>query len=311
MHNLFQYSDRPMGPWILIVLFCGYLLLALMLFNVIGLLAVLPFYDYSLESAMNSISGMGDLDEAKIPMLIVQGITSLGAFIFTPLFFIRVYLKAPIQPFFTISSNSPNAILITLITMMSFIVVNTVFIEWNMNMEFPEFLKSFENWARSKEDQLAELTKRLTEFDSLGHFLLGVLVISILAGVGEELVFRGLFQNIFFKALGNPHVAIWLSAFIFGAFHMQFFGILPRMLLGALFGYLYWWSGHLGYAMFAHFANNFFMLIMVYLFHQDLIEYDIESVDTTPQWWIILIFAVMTTLSLLAFYRIFNSRQNE
>lgn len=307
MHNIFDSVERPMSPWILLLLLCGYIFLGLMFFNFIGILATLPFFDYSFQETFNAISGSGDPEKTKIPILIIQGITSLGSFILIPWFFFKVYLKNSVARFFTISSTKPQAILLTLTVMMSFIVVNTIFIEWNMNIEFPSSLKWFEDWARTQEDYLAELTKNLTKFNGIGHFFLGVLVIGVFAGIGEELVFRGLFQNLFNRALGNPHMAIWLSAIIFGAIHMQFYGILPRVLLGALFGYLYYWSGHLGYAMIAHFANNFFMLVMVYLYNQGAIDFDIETTDATPEWWIVLIFAIVTTLLLINFHRLFQA----
>ena len=54
----------------------------------------------------------------------------------------------------------------------------------------------------------------------------------------------------------NAHVAIWVTAIIFSAVHMQFFGFVPRMILGALFGYLAYWSGSLWLPIIAHAFNN-------------------------------------------------------
>ncbi len=307
MQNIFRNMKRPLSPWMLIGLLVGYLLLALFLFNAIGLALVLPLLDNSIENVFQILSNPSGHENGKLAMLLLQGITALGAFVLTPLLFSKVYLNWPARKFMTISARHPLGILYCLLIMSSFMVVNSLFIDWNMNMEFPQWLEGFEKWAREKEDDLAEITRFLTEFDSIGYFLLCMVVIAVLAGIGEELVFRGLFQNLFYKALGNIHVSIWLTAFIFGAFHLQFYGVLPRMMLGALFGYLYYWSGHLGYAMIAHFANNAFMLTMVYLYQQGSIEFNMEATQASPEIWIVLIFVGLTSILLVNFYRLFNS----
>ena len=54
----------------------------------------------------------------------------------------------------------------------------------------------------------------------------------------------------------NSHLGIWITAILFSALHLQFFGFLPRMLLGALFGYLFQWTGNLWLPIVAHFINN-------------------------------------------------------
>ena len=52
------------------------------------------------------------------------------------------------------------------------------------------------------------------------------------------------------------HVAIWVTAFIFSAIHVQFYGFVPRMLMGAMFGYVLAWTGSLWVPIVMHFVNN-------------------------------------------------------
>ena len=80
----------------------------------------------------------------------------------------------------------------------------------------------------------------------------------------EEFIFRGAVQRVIFRLKSNPHVAIWLSAFIFSAIHFQFYGFLPRLLLGAAFGYIYFWTGSIWYAVFAHFLNNAYAVVVAF-----------------------------------------------
>jgi membrane protease YdiL (CAAX protease family) len=86
---------------------------------------------------------------------------------------------------------------------------------------------------------------------------------------------------------------------------MQFFGFVPRMLLGALFGYLYYWSGNLIVPMTAHFINNGLSVIGIYLYQQGKITTDIEDTSAAP-WPIIFICAAITVILLIQFKRFFS-----
>jgi uncharacterized membrane protein (Fun14 family) len=104
------------------------------------------------------------------------------------------------------------------------------------------------------------------------------------------------------RATRNAHVAIWISAFLFSSLHMQFFGFVPRLALGALFGYLYSWSGNLIVPIVAHFINNGFSLLMLYLHQLGKIDIDLESTKAVP--WPAVISGTILTLVLLAYLKI-------
>ena len=99
-----------------------------------------------------------------------------------------------------------------------------------MNIKFPEFMSGFEQWAIQEEERLAKLTAAITDFKSTGELLLGIFVIALLPAIGEELVFRGMIQRELWRGTLNIHLAIWISAAIFSAIHMQFYGFIPRLL---------------------------------------------------------------------------------
>jgi membrane protease YdiL (CAAX protease family) len=147
-----------------------------------------------------------------------------------------------------------------LFTVLILMICSLPLMEWitllNQKMMLPDFLKSLENWMREKEEEAMNMTILLLRIRSFGEFLINIFIIALLPAVAEEFLFRGGIQRSFSRMFHNPHVAIWLSAFIFSAIHVQFFGFFPRMFLGAAFGYIYLWTGSLWYAMFAHFLNN-------------------------------------------------------
>ena len=144
------------------------------------------------------------------------------------------------------------------------------------------------------------LTEFLTEFESPGYFILAIVVIAVIPGVGEELLFRGFLQNILKRIFKNDHIAIWIAAILFSAIHFQFYGFIPRMLLGALFGYLYVWTGNLLIPIIAHFLNNSISLIALYIYQKGLIDIDVESTEALPIAYV-LIFSTLFVVTLMYF----------
>ncbi|MFT6940038.1 MAG: membrane protease YdiL (CAAX protease family) [Cyclobacteriaceae bacterium] len=293
-----------------LIITIGYVFAGLFAFQFVGLAFAIPFYNFDWQLTLQNVATnpLGDTGN-RVPLLILQGVVAGGTFVGVPWLVIRRHLKLEVKEFFTFDKNYEPLLLVFAIVF-TFMGVNSLFIDWNMNIQLPESMRAMEVLMQDMEEQLKLLTEHLIVFDSFGHFLLGLAVIAVLPGIGEELLFRGLFQNIFHKAFGNPHVAIWLAAIIFGVFHFQFYGLVPRILLGALFGYLYYYSGHLGYAMFAHFVNNGSMILVAYLSQLGIINFDMTTMDQSPEIWAVGLFAVLTTLLFVRFYRYFKNQKN-
>jgi membrane protease YdiL (CAAX protease family) len=249
--------------------------------------------------------------EHRVAILLVQGLSSFGGFIIAPLIFYYAMIRGNIlQDFVKLSSNTGIALFVTVLMVFSFMIVNTVFIEWNANLKLPDFALGFERWASELEDQLAELTNFMTEFESTGYFLGSIVIIAVIPGIGEELLFRGFLQNILRKISKNSHVAVWVTAFLFSAIHFQFYGFVPRMLLGALFGYLYLWSGNLLVPIVAHFVNNFVSLLALFVYQKGLTNFDAESTDALPTMYV-LIFAMFFLVLLVYFKSALTGRRTD
>lgn len=125
-------------------------------------------------------------------------------------------------------------------------------------------------FAQDLENQAGLLTEKLLVMTNIWELLFSLLVIAIIPSIGEELMFRGIFQPLFSKIFNNPHVGVWLAAILFSAIHLQFEGFLPRMILGALLGYLFLWTNNLWVAIFGHFVNNGVQLVAVYTTNMDI-----------------------------------------
>ncbi len=299
MSEVTGISERPVFLSIFLVLttiFLGFVVIG----PLIGFFIAMPFYEGNIMDLTTQINNPTSYPELKLPILIIQGTATLVGLILIPWLYLKAIEKKALRDFIYtrfISFWTVGAITLMVI---SFMATNSVFIEWNSNFVFPDFLKEFGAWAREREELAEKLTKFFTTFGSTGEFLLGVVVIAVLPAIGEELAFRGMLQPEFFRLTGNHHASIWITAIIFSAFHMQFFGFVPRMLLGALFGYLYLWSGNLFWPILAHFVNNGFSVLMIYLHQLEIVTMDIDSPEAAP-WPAVVGFTIVAGLLLYYF----------
>ncbi len=215
-------------------------------------------------------------------LMLLQAINHMGTFLLPSLiywYFIerRSWGQFNDRPVSAVAGFSLVALIVV-----AFMPFDGLIIEWNQNLHLPETLAPIEQWMRDQEKKLNGITQYLTTFKSTGQLLIALLVVAVIPAIGEEVLFRGILQRNFSYWTRNAHVGIWLAAALFSAIHVQFLGFFPRMLLGALFGYLYLWSGNLWVPILAHFVNNGFTVFMVYLYQQKVTSMNIESTESVP-----------------------------
>jgi uncharacterized protein len=145
------------------------------------------------------------------------------------------------------------------------------FEEWNQAIHLPSSFSSLESWMRQKENDAAKLTLVFFQDKSTIGLILNLLVMGLIAALSEEFFFRGVLQQMFIKNRVNAHVAIIITAILFSAFHLQFFGFLPRLFLGIVLGYLYHITQNLWVSITAHFFNNAFAIVAAHFFDEDLV----------------------------------------
>ena len=144
-------------------------------------------------------------------------------------------------------------------------------VEMNKAMSLPSWMAGIEQAMRAAEDSAAEVTQEMLNINSVGQLILCVLVVGVMAGLSEEMLFRGaLLRTMQDSRLGN-HAVVWITAVLFSAFHMQFYGFVPRMLLGVWLGYLFVWTGSLWVPIIAHTLNNSTVVLMSYLSNKGVI----------------------------------------
>lgn len=172
-------------------------------------------------------------------------------------------------------------------------------VEWNESLSLPESMKAIETWMRNAEDSARAVTDKILNENNI---ILSILLVGILTGLSEEVFFRGGLQRIFLSRPINAHVAIWVTAFIFSAMHFQFFGFFPRLIIGAFFGYLAYWSGSLWTAVFAHALNNSTVIIATAI--STRYGFNLDTLGTVPpgEFPLLATTSLLLTIALIKYY---------
>jgi uncharacterized protein len=291
------FISKDLHPFWVILLLLAFMTAGYFIASFVYSLIVNWIYGISIFELVEVVENPASHPNGPSAMLMFQGVVQFFSFVIAPLYLLKsfgynldTYLNWKIKPGVVLTVLS--GLLIILI-----MPANSLVIDWNANMELPAFLDEFARWARAKEDELAELTKLIADFRTMPKLLVGILVIAAIPAIGEELVFRGVLQRQLHRWTNNTHVAIWVAAIVFAAIHMQFFGFVPRALFGALFGYLYFWSGRISIPILAHFINNGFTVVLLHLQQTGKIDFDVESTDAMP--WITVLLSLILTVGVL------------
>jgi len=253
------------------------------LWKLLQLIAVFAFVMIAtlLVTVLVATNDMNDMSNVKV----MQLIQSVGLFIIPP--FVMAFLWS--ENAFEFLRLKSNLRWSTVLYVLVFMLVAIPFINllsWlNQQIVLPESLSEIEKMMQSSEAQIAILTEKMLNVDSLDALLFNVFLVAVVPALGEELFFRGTIQRLLSDWKG-AFFAIWMTAFIFSAIHMQFYGFFPRMLLGAFFGYLLLWSGSLWLPIIAHFVNNCVAVIFYYLKFNGIKVVDIETIGTGETLWL-------------------------
>lgn len=263
---------RETTPFTQIIFTLITILMGGIVISIVGFLGCRIFLGISFEDLTLLLTNYSNPDNIGI-LKFFQVLQTIGMFILPP---VILAFSLDNQPYRYLQMDRiPSMVSLGLVA--AVILVSGPLIEWfaliNQQLVLPSWLSSLENWMRNSEDQAGEITKAFLATKSLGGLLGNILVVAVLPAIGEELLFRGILQKMIKSLIGSSHGAIWITAILFSALHLQFFGFLPRMLLGVLFGYLLEWTGSLWLPILAHFINNA-AGVLIYFFTGEGLEPD-------------------------------------
>ena len=222
----------------------------------------------------------------------LQLLQTIGTFLLPPIFCAWLWSDDH-RPFVWLRMNrglSWQTALLAIIIMVCAIPGINLLADMNSRIHLPECLASLEQTLRAQEDAAAALTERFLQADNLATMLFNVGLLALLPAFAEELSFRGTLQQIITngqRPKANSHLAIWLTAFVFSAIHFQFYGFVPRMLMGSMFGYVFVWTGSLWAPILMHFTNNGVAVVSYYLMGDAKMgETWADTVGAGPMWWL-------------------------
>lgn len=244
-------------------------------FMIVGTIIALPFF--GMDGIMDSVSITANTPESIHFLKYFQVIQSIGLFVVPP-FILAFFYHGNIAEYLQIDRSAPGVTYLLAGVSLLFVVP---FINYlgalNSQMSLPDSLSGIENWMRTMEDTAEAMVEKFMAVESISGLMFNIFMIAILPALGEELMFRGVIQRILTTWTKNYHWGIWIAAFLFSAMHMQFYGFLPRMVLGAMFGYLLVWTGTMWVPILAHFVNNTMGVLGYYLINKGVISKDVEE----------------------------------
>ena len=262
-----------------------------------------------------SIPAMGSIALFPQPLSVnelkwVQLIQTAALFLLPPFLMAFLWTKQPLEWLKLKSETRGYGLWAIFLMLIALPAINLVGY-FNQQMSLPAFLEPLEQWMKTAEANAAHLTEQFLSVTTFDGLIINILLMALLPAVAEELTFRGVLQNLFevkdetLKKKGNRvHIAIWCSAILFSAIHMQFYGFLPRMLMGALFGYALVWTGSLWIPILMHFTNNAMAVILYFLAIRSGWDMDkVDTIGTNDTLWLGVVSLVLTIIGIYAFRR--------
>ena len=216
-------------------------------------------------------------------LLILSSVLSFGL----PAAVASIFIGRNKNPFGYIGmTSSPGFVKYLLIILFMLALMPTIefLSSLNASYSFPDSMKSIEEILRMIDEQTMESTQKALAGNGFGFFILNLIAIAITPAICEEMFFRGILQKFFTGIMKNKHIAILLTAFIFSAIHIQFSGLLPRFILGAILGYLFYYSGSLWISIVAHAVNNALVVCLVYFGASEVTEFADLETFADPYW---------------------------
>lgn len=204
--------------------------------------------------------------------------------------------------------NKPNnwtSNLLAVLMMMLFIPVMNCMEAYGEMFRLPAFMHGVEELLRTMEEAARQTLETMLAASNFGGLVINLLVIALGAALSEEVIFRGILLHLFRKHW-SLHVAIWVSAILFSAIHFQIYGFIPRMLMGALFGYLAVWSGSLLLPIVAHFTNNACVVVAEYALGEDT-----DTIFSEPfmgEYWWVMVLTTLAALFVLSYIKRLNTK---
>lgn len=212
-----------------------------------------------------------------------QIVLSIGLFLIPSFILAFLFSRSTFDYLLLNRSARIDRFVVIVFTMLAAVPFINFLAYWNEHIRLPEFLSGMEAYFVKSEQAAKEHTYAFLRAQSAFDFIFNIFMVAMLPAITEELMFRGILQRIFSGMARNAHWGILISAFLFSAVHLQFYGLFPRWALGVMFGYMLLWSGSLWLPIIAHFMNNAIAVTGFYFSGAPNSGKDLTEVGSTPE----------------------------
>lgn len=306
MKAILPFAQMP--PYLRLMFLILLVLASLLMVTFIGAVIGIAFFGFEILDKLGTMDSMTDME--NIGMLkYFQIVSQIGTFILPAILYTLLVSRHRITYLHLEKKPCLFPSIATILIVFTALPAINWLMEINAGLYLPEQLSRLEQWMKQTEEQAAQLTELFLITSSFKALMINFLMIAILPAIGEELLFRGILIREFDNWFKNPHIAVLLSALLFSALHIQFYGFLPRFALGLIFGYLFIWSGSLWIPMLAHLVNNGTAVIVAYLVGKGMLQTDMESFGSTNNNDPLLFGSIIFTILLMIAVKTFVKRK--
>ena len=280
-----QGYNQPMRPGSEFLMLMGIWLACFAAGNILAVIIWLVMTGQSIEEMAKGLSDPKYVNAFKV----MQSVSSILIFFVPAYITARIVSNKPFERLGFKGGLKMDRILIAIFLMLSVLP----FVAWlgDVNKAVPvgaELRKMFDNFESQFENQV----KQLAQFKSPVDYISALFVIAIMPALVEEVFFRGGLQKVLHRWLINPHVAILATSVIFSLIHFSFYGFLPRIALGMMLGYIFYFTGNIWYAILGHFFNNGLMVTVLYVQYLNSKTIDPKVGESAP-WWAAIISMIL------------------
>ena len=228
--------------------------------------------------------------------------SQIFTFVLPPIIYAMLIKENPKESL-GIKNVSYHWFIIGFVMMYAILPLNNVFAEWNAGLKLPESMSRIEELIKEMYESSAVVLEKLVNVNTFGGFVINIIMIAGLAALGEELLFRSIIQTSLIKICKNAHVGIIIASAIFSFIHFDFYAFIPRLVLGMLLGYMFYYSRSIWVSMFMHFVNNATAVVIYYLNNIGVTNIDVETFGQTQLLPLLISIALMVILFRLAIKR--------
>lgn len=233
---------------------------------------------------------------------VAQICSQVAGFVMPPLFYAALVKAEPLD--YLGFRKMPVWALLGVVAMFTALPFNNLLTEWNEGFTLPETMAGLEEYFRKAQDMADDLMTKFLEVGSIGGLIANILMIAALAAIGEELLFRSVIQPFMIRICRNAFVGILVTSVLFSAMHFEFYGFIPRIVLGIILGYMFYLTGSIWSSMLMHFVNNATIVMLYYLNFNSIIAVDVEKFGSSENVFVIIGSLLVTVVIFVICHRL-------